>query len=197
MSVNGHVLNQLGDTVLEPGGYYSKLLQEYDAIVYSSKLLSESLCFPASKEPGANQPLQIVLAKDPDLPLQVPALNSKSTSKVIIFTEKETPLEQEASQKGVETVVFERINLVSILEYCKRQGLCSVLLDLRGDFSDFEEILREGTQLDLFEKYVVEILPVWGCGSKETSLNIREKLRVKNLTSKVIGETVLLEGYFE
>ncbi|KAL3536824.1 hypothetical protein ACH5RR_000190 [Cinchona calisaya] len=88
MSVNSRVLNQLGDTVLEPGGYYSKLLQEYDAIVFSSTLLSENLSFPASKEPGANQPLQIVLAKDPSV--QIPALASEATSKVIIFTEKDT-----------------------------------------------------------------------------------------------------------
>lgn len=196
MSVDGHVLNQLGNTVLEPGGYYSKLLQEYDAIVFSSTLLSENSSFPASREPGANQPLQIVLAMDPDLPIEIPALTSKSTAKVIVFTEKETSLEQEATQKGVETVVFERINLVSVLEYCKRQGLCSVLLDLRGNIADFEEILRDGNELGLFQKYLVEVLPVW-VGSKEKSLNVLEKLRVRSLTSKVLGETVLLEGYFE
>ncbi|KAL3517156.1 hypothetical protein ACH5RR_024058 [Cinchona calisaya] len=193
MSVNGHVLNQLGDAVQEPGGYYSKLLQEYDAIVFSSTLLSKNLSSPASKEPGANQPLQIVLANDPDLSIQIP---STATSKVIVFTEKEISSEQEASQNGVETVVFDRINLALILEYCKRQGLCSVLLDLRGNFADFEEILKEGTELDLFQKFVVEVLPIWG-GSKEVSLNIPENLRVKNLTSKVLGETVLLEGYFK
>lgn len=196
MSIDGHVLNHLGNTVLEPGGYYSKLLQEYDAIVFSSTLLFENSSFPASREPGAHQPLQIVLAMDPDFPVKIPALTSKSTAKVIIFTEKETSLEQEATQKGVETVVFERINLVSILEYCKRQGLCSVLLDLRGNIADFEEILREGNELGLFQKYVVEVLPVW-VGSEEKPLNVPEKLRVKSLTSKVVGETVLLEGYFE
>ncbi|XP_027115169.1 riboflavin biosynthesis protein PYRD, chloroplastic-like [Coffea arabica] len=196
MSVDGHVRNQLGNTVLEPGGYYSKLLQEYDAIVFPSTLLSENSSFPASREPGANQPLQIVLAMDPDLPVEIPALTSKSTAKVIIFTEKETSLEQEATLKGVETVVCERINLVSVLEYCKRQGLCSVLLDLRGNIADFEQILREGVELGLFQKYVVEVLPIW-VGSNEKSLNVPEKLRVKSLTSKVMGESVLLEGYFE
>lgn len=149
MSVNGRIINQMGDTVMESGGYYSKLLQEYDAIVLSSSLLSKDLSLPTSEEPGANQPFQIVLAKSLDLPINVPALASEAASRLIIFTEKETSLQQEATQIGGDKVFFERISLVSILEYCKRQGCCSVLLDLRGNFDDFEEILREGSELGL------------------------------------------------
>lgn len=191
IAVNGHPLNQLGDEVTERGGYYSKLLQEHDAIV-----LSSTSSFPASKEPGANQPLQIVLSKNPNSQIQTPKPTDDATSKVIIFTEKEMNVEPETNQKGIETVVFDRISLISVLEHCKHQGLCSVLLDLRGDYADFEDILREGFEQNFFQKLVVEVLPIWR-GSEETSLkHIYVEKRVKNLTSMVSGKSILLVGYF-
>ncbi|KAI3449189.1 hypothetical protein Pfo_005854 [Paulownia fortunei] len=60
------LLNKLGEEVMECGGYYSKLLQEHDAIILSSTALAEKSSFPKSKEPGANQPLTIVLSKFPN-----------------------------------------------------------------------------------------------------------------------------------
>ncbi|KAJ0112665.1 hypothetical protein Patl1_00432 [Pistacia atlantica] len=61
LSVNGHLLDQLGEGVTESGGYYSQLLQEYDAIILSASL-TEKFSIPASHEPGANQPLKIITA---------------------------------------------------------------------------------------------------------------------------------------
>ncbi|KAK6918392.1 Cytidine and deoxycytidylate deaminase domain [Dillenia turbinata] len=68
LSVNGHILDELGEGAKESGGYYSKLLQEYDAVIFSPLLLSD-VSFLLSKEPGANQPLQIVIAKNPISPV--------------------------------------------------------------------------------------------------------------------------------
>lgn len=196
MSVNGRLLDQLGDGVMEPGGYYSKLMQENDAVVFSSDLLSMDSSFPASKEPGANQPLRIVLKNCPSSHVKNSALINETNSKIIFFTEKETIVEHEAAHKGIETVVLERMQLSTILEHCKRQGICSLVVDLRGDHTDFEEILREGISHDLFQKFVVEMLPIWS-GTEGNSLwSITEKVNVKKLITTVVCDHLLLEGYF-
>ncbi|KAA8516038.1 hypothetical protein F0562_019217 [Nyssa sinensis] len=200
LSVNGHFLNQLGEEVTKSGGYYSQLLQEYDAVILSPTSLTEKFSFLASEEPGANQPFQILIARSPSSPIQIPSLTTEATSKVIIFTDKETAVEPETSQKGIETVVLDRINLVTIFEYCKRRGLCSVLLDLRGNIGDFEEILEDSFEQNLLQKVIVEVLPVWD-GIKEETFpmavkNLGKRLGLRNLTSRISSQSVLLEGYF-
>ncbi|XP_052210964.1 riboflavin biosynthesis protein PYRD, chloroplastic [Diospyros lotus] len=200
LSIDGHLQDQLGEEVTEPGGYYSHLLQEYDAIVLSSASVNGKPSFPASKEPGANQPLQILIATDPSSPVQIPAIPAELTSKVIIFTDREATVHPETAKRGVETVVLDRLDLGMILDYCKQRGLCSVLLDLRGNSRDFEEILRVGFEQNLLQKVVVEVLPVWG-GNKEENLpvaltNLQQRLKLRNLTSRHSGHGVLLEGYF-
>ncbi|GFZ06859.1 cytidine/deoxycytidylate deaminase family protein [Actinidia rufa] len=90
LSVDGHFSNQLGEEVTKSGGYYSLLLQEYDAVILSSNLLTANGLFPASKEPGANQPLQILISRNPRSPIQIPVFSTEAASKVIIFTDKET-----------------------------------------------------------------------------------------------------------
>lgn len=52
-------------------------------------------------------------------------------------------------------MLLENINLDSILYYCYGLGLCSVLLDLRGDIKDLEVLLRDGFE----QKIVVKVLP--------------------------------------
>lgn len=195
MAADGRLLDQITDGAMECGGYYSKLLQEYDAVVVSSTL-SANFTSPASKEPGANQPLQVILSKCPSFATQVSPLTDKDTSKLIIFTDKETIPEHEGARKGIETVVLEKMSLSPILEYCKQQGFCSVLMDIRGNLSDFEEILSEGYEHELFQKLVVEILPVFGGTEERTLKSITQRLSLKNFTSKVSGDSVLLEGYF-
>uniref|UniRef100_A0A5B7BWN2 Riboflavin biosynthesis protein PYRD, chloroplastic n=1 Tax=Davidia involucrata TaxID=16924 RepID=A0A5B7BWN2_DAVIN len=199
LSVNGHFLNQLGEEVTKSGGYYSQLLQEYDAVILSPTSLTEKFSFLASEEPGANQPVQIIIARNPSS-IQIPSLTTEATSKVIIFTDKETAVEPETAQKGIETVVLDRISLVTILEYCTRRGLCSVLLDLRGNTGDFEDILREGFEQNLLQKVIVEVLPVWD-GIKEERLpmaleNLGKRVGLMNLTSRISSVSVLLEAYF-
>lgn len=131
LSVNGHLLDQLGEGVTESGGYYSQLLQECDAIILSA-LLTAKYTIPASQEPGTNQPFQIITASDPASPIRIPD-SVHSSSKVIVFTDREIAVETEMGEKGIETVRLHRMNLNAILDYCYSRGFCSVLMDLRGE----------------------------------------------------------------
>lgn len=192
MSLDGHLLDQLGEEAVECGGYYSKLLQEYDAIIVSSTTLAENSSIPVSKEPGANQPLKIVLWKGSNSLINIP----DAASKLVIVTEKDTRAEPQTVQEGIQTLSFEKISLLEILVHCKNQGLCSVLLDLTGNTVDFDDILKEGFEQNLFQKVVVEVLPFLG-GDHDRYLNhIDLKGKVKKLTSSICGKSVLLEGYF-
>ncbi|WRX09238.1 Cytidine and deoxycytidylate deaminase domain - like 1 [Theobroma cacao] len=196
LAVNGHFLDQLGDGVTETGGYYSKLLQEYDAVILSASLTEKS-SIPTSQEPGANQPLQIIVARNP---CRLPGL-SKETSKMIIFADKKTAIDSDLAQKGFEAVVLERINLTSILEHCKHQGLCSVLLDMRGSFGELEVLLKEAIEQNVLQKLVMEVLPFWdesNGGDSLVALNsLAERLEVKNLQSKISNKSIVLEGYLQ
>ncbi|KAL3650449.1 hypothetical protein CASFOL_006852 [Castilleja foliolosa] len=173
-SLDGQILNHLGEDAIECGGYYSKLLQEYDAIILSSTALAEKSLFPISNEPGANQPVKIVLSKSPNSKIQGPALDTCK----------------------LQTLSFDKISLLEILENCTRQGLCSVLLDLRGNNDEFEDLIKEGFELNLFQKVVVEVLPFFSSGGGEKVLkHLDLKGKVEKLTSCVDGKAVLLEGY--
>ncbi|XP_047976873.1 riboflavin biosynthesis protein PYRD, chloroplastic [Salvia hispanica] len=191
ISLDGHLLDQLGEEAEECGGYYSKLLQEYDAIIVSSSALAEKSSIPISKEPGANQPLKIVLSKCWNPLIKIPSLEDDAASKLLIVTEKDSVV-----QEGIQTLSFEKISLLEILEHCKNQGLCSVLLDLTGNTLDFEDTLKEGFEQNLFQKVVVEVLPILGGDHERYLSNVDLKGKVKNLTSSVYGKSVLLEGYF-
>ncbi|XVF33341.1 hypothetical protein REPUB_Repub17cG0160300 [Reevesia pubescens] len=197
LSVNGCLLDQLGDGVTAAGGYYSKLLQEYDAIIVSGSF-TEKFSSPTSQEPGANQPLQIVIASNPGQPAPPPP---KEASKMIIFSDKEIATEADLAQKGIETVYLDRINLTSILEYCKRQGLCSVLLDMRGSFADLEELLKDALEQNVLQKIVLEMLPFWdesNGGESLVALNaLVKRLEVKNLQSNISNQSIVLEGYLQ
>ncbi|KAL1547634.1 riboflavin biosynthesis protein PYRD, chloroplastic [Salvia divinorum] len=191
MSLDGHLLDQLSEEAEECGGYYSKLLQEYDAIIVSSAALAEKSSIPISKEPEANQPLKIVLSKGWNPLIKIPSLEHDAASKVLIVTENDSVV-----QEGIQTLSFEKISLLEILEHCKNQGLCSVLLDLTGNTVDFEDTLKEGFEQNLFQKVVVDVLPIFGGDHNRYLSNVDLKGKVKKLASSVYGKSVLLEGYF-
>jgi len=96
-------------------------------------------------------------------------------------------------------VVLDQINLNRILEYCKSQGLCSVLVDLRGSFVELEALLNDGTEQNLLQKNIVEVLPLWDESSGENSLtalkSFGRRLKVNNLQPKISGQSIVLEGY--
>ncbi|WCJ22803.1 Riboflavin biosynthesis protein RibD [Euphorbia peplus] len=197
ISVNGNSVNQLGEAVSEHGGYYSKLLQEYDAVIISAS--ESNFSIPTSQETGANQPLCVVIAMSPS-PVQIPSLAEDGASKMIIFTDKDTTIKPETAQKGIETVVSDSISLNEILEYCKRRGLCSVLLDLRGNVDGLEGIIGDAFEQNLLQKIIVEVLPLWDESSSKSSFaglkSIGRRLKVKNLQPVVSGsESIILEGH--
>ncbi|MBA0645162.1 hypothetical protein Goklo_013291 [Gossypium klotzschianum] len=196
LSVNGHFLDQLGEGVTEAGGYYSKLLQEYDAIILSGSL-SEKFSSPTSQEPGANQPLRIVVANNPG---QFPSLTTEA-SKTIVFADKEIAAEADLARKEIEAVVLDRINLTPILEHCRCQGLCSILLDMRGSIRDLEELVRETIEQNVLQKIVVEVLPYWDESDGAESLvvlnGLVKRLELKNLRSEISNRSLVVEGYLQ
>ncbi|KAL8227907.1 hypothetical protein R6Q57_015491 [Mikania cordata] len=198
LTIDGGLSDNLGEESMEAGGYYSRLLQEHDAVIISSKLL-EKHPLPESKEPKSNQPLHIVIAKDPNPAIQIPKHTSEGlASKVIIFTDQETVV---GSEQGIETVVLDQMKLTTILEILKDRGLCSVLLDLRGAFNDFDEILK-GLEENLLQKLVVEVLAVWSENKEDShttaleTIKISQRAGLKNFEPKKEGKSILLEGYF-
>ncbi|XP_010538663.1 PREDICTED: riboflavin biosynthesis protein PYRD, chloroplastic [Tarenaya hassleriana] len=199
MSINGCFLDNLGEGVSESGGYYSKLLQEHDAIILSSSL-SDSLSSISSQEPGATQPAQIIVADSAQQPPELyPSISvEESDPKVVIFTEKEMSVsEPDKNENRVETVVLDEMNLDAILEYCYRRGFCSVMLDLRGNIKELERLVGDGINRKLLQKIVVEVLPIWS-GKEENLLGPTSclgSLPVKDLQSKHSGRSILLEGY--
>ncbi|KAI9089969.1 hypothetical protein K1719_028939 [Acacia pycnantha] len=201
LSVNGHFLDVLGATATDCGGYYSRLLQEYDAVVLSSSLFNGSLSFPSSKEPGTNQPMRIIIQRNSSSSNQVPFVINEVTGKDIIFTDNVTTAATEMAQQGIETVAVDQVNLDVILDYCYGQGLCSVLLDMRGSFSEFEGLVKEGIQKKYFNKFVTEILPIWNGSVKMDPLkpltSLEQGIKVINLQSKSLDQSVVIEGYFK
>lgn len=197
LSVNGHLIDQLGEGVTESGGYYSQLLQECDAIILSASFTAK-YTIPASQEPGTNQPFQIITAINPASPIRIPD-SVHSSSKAIVFTDREIAVETEMGEKGIETVKLHQMNLNAILDYCYSRGFCSVLMDLRGDYGDLEMLLKEGIDQNLLQKIVVEVLPVWkeSDGRDPPALldSIGKGLKVKNLQPKISSHSTVLEGY--
>lgn len=157
MSVNGCFLDKIGEGATDSGGYYSKLLQEYDAVILSSSLSDKLSSISSQEEENVSiQPIQIIIASNAQQ--QFPPILEDSGSRVVMFTKKELVAESGTSGSGVETVLLENINLESILDYCYGRGLCSVLLDLRGDVKDLEVLLRDGFEQTLLQKIIVEVL---------------------------------------
>ncbi|GAB2262906.1 hypothetical protein Droror1_Dr00003903 [Drosera rotundifolia] len=193
ISTDGKILDQLAEGVTESGGYYSKLLQEYDVIIHSSTTLAKQSFLPTSKEPKANQPLHVLIAKSPSL-IQVPNLPSDTARKAIIFTDADSSGNTETAQMGIETVVADEISLDAILEYCKNQGACNVLIDFRGDSGDLEEILKVALEKKQVQKLLVEVSPFWAGPRWKVSptKRILQKIGLDKLSSKKIEG-----GYFE
>ncbi|KAF2580341.1 hypothetical protein F2Q68_00006320 [Brassica cretica] len=63
MSVNGCFLDKIGEGASDTGGYYSKLLQEYDAVILSSSLSDKLSSIYSQEETNVSiQPIQIIVA---------------------------------------------------------------------------------------------------------------------------------------
>ncbi|KAK8918368.1 hypothetical protein KSP39_PZI021281 [Platanthera zijinensis] len=188
LSFDGRLLNHLGRGADQPGGYYSKLAQEYDGFVVSSGFLTGASAPPISLEPGASQPLHIIIARNMTS-LHLPSAIADSSSRTVVIAEKSIHVEPKSEK--VEIVFLEQMNLNSVLDYCGRRGLCSLVLDIRDD--DGLELLEEG----FVQKVVMELCPVWS-GRREASLPFlgMKQRELKDLRLEVANESVLVEGYF-
>ncbi|WOK99577.1 hypothetical protein Cni_G08289 [Canna indica] len=194
LSFNGRIINQLGKGAEENGGYYSKLLREYDGIIIPNDLLMKISTLPASHETGANQPFHIVIAKGVRSSLQLPALSARSKAKIIVFAEDDIKVEPE--MEGIEIVVLEKITLSSILDYCGNRGLCSIVLDFRGGSECLSELLEDNIAENLVQKAIMEILPIWSTSEGTSQLpSAWKSLTLRNLESRTSNESVLVEGY--
>ncbi|KAL5560723.1 hypothetical protein UlMin_036934, partial [Ulmus minor] len=161
LSVNGQVMGMLGEGAADSGGYYSQMLQEYDAVIVSSSAMTANFPVVASQEPRANQPLWIIIANNRSSSIQVSGFPIEEASKLIVFGNKGVEVEPNVTHKGIETVVMDQISLNDILEYCKRQGFCSVLLELGQSSDGVIELLQQGIEQNLLQKVVIEVLPLW------------------------------------
>ncbi|KAH9610659.1 hypothetical protein KSS87_006016 [Heliosperma pusillum] len=199
ISINGEYSEQLGENVFNLGGYYSKLLQEYDAVIHSPTSMTQPLSFFSSQEPNAHQPQNIFIAKNHDTLTHIFNLPNEEDFMPIVFTDKELPLEPQISNKGIEIVVLDHISLDVILDNCSKQGFCNVLIDLRGKCDELEGILAEGFEANLLQKAVVEVLPYWvekGVGSSLADMRLTQIKSLKNLSTRISENSVVLEGYF-
>ncbi|KAL0538112.1 hypothetical protein IC582_027111 [Cucumis melo] len=189
LSLNGCFLDQVGKGAAEAGGYYSQLLQEYNAVIISPPSSSEEFEIPSSNEHGAKQPLWIILSS-PDGSIPVPRITNPTT-KVVILTNKE----EVVSERGIETVVLDQLNMNNILNYCQSQGLNSVMWDVRAKLGVHEELIKEGIEEKLLQKVVVEVLPQWSESQSESWFkSMAENLKLKCLEPRMCGQSVVLEG---
>lgn len=192
ISANGQVVNQIGEGAAESGGYYSKLLQEYDGIILSSNL-AETSVFPKSKETGANQPVYIVIAQERSSPLKLKSLEEDIAARVVVLADKSIPID---ANFEVEMVVLENLSLNSVLDYCLNRGLSGVLVDFREDGGSIRSLLRNFHEDNLLNKVIMEVLPVWNSGEGNSGLKFGSNyLKLKNLESRVINGSILVEGY--
>lgn len=172
-----------------------QLLRENDCIVISSK---SKMLLPLLQE--RKKPLIIIVHNCKDSsPLCVPAFLMDDMTRVVFFLEKnsviEPDMESNLKKQGVEMVVFDEINLYSIIEYCSGQGMCSILFDLLDrDDVDCCGVLESIVDGDV-QKVVVEAVE----GETEQFWGIkvgRKTLKVKNVQVKSVEEDrVLVEGY--
>ncbi|PKA61287.1 diaminohydroxyphosphoribosylaminopyrimidine deaminase / 5-amino-6-(5-phosphoribosylamino)uracil reductase [Apostasia shenzhenica] len=194
LSMDGRMLTYLGKGADESGGYYSKMLQEYDGIMISGELLSRNFTLPLSFEDGANQPLHIIIARNINK-LHLPASSIESASHVLVIAENDICVEPKSER--VAAVVLESMNLKSILDYLGSRGLCSVLLDFRENHGAIVELIKDGFRDGLFQKVVMELCSVFG-GDNDASLpSFGEMMKnLKDFQSRSYNESLVVEGYF-
>lgn len=122
----------------EAGSHYSKLLAECDAVVVTDVALQEERrCL--SSEPGAAQPLRIVVARSPEINLDHSIFDTREAPTLVCISRQALGSDGSSASigpsmdaKGVEVVVLDKLSLESVMQLCYERGACSVLLDGRG-----------------------------------------------------------------
>ncbi|KAK1603431.1 hypothetical protein QYE76_018203 [Lolium multiflorum] len=192
LSMNGIVINQIGNGADQPGGYYSQLLKEYDGVIVSSDM-AKTTSLPVSREAGAKQPLYIIITQGESSTLQIPFLDDESASNAIVLADSPVTVEP----AGVSVSVLDQMNLESILQLLADRGLCSVLVDFRDIGGSLASLLNKFQEDKLVQKVVVELSPVWmvSPGLSDLAFGGSQSFPLKNVERKEVNGTLLLEGY--
>lgn len=209
MSLDGIFLGSgsIGNNV---GSYFSKLLQENDAVIVQGAVLYENPDL-LSAEPGTNQPVRIVLSQTLDLPVQSLVFDTSLAPTLVLATEQAIVADLEGNgrkvgqstqytlqQKGVDVIAVKELDLDSVLGICYERGFCSVLLDSRGpDFSGFENSLgRQALDEKVVQKLVVAISPVI-CGTTRAGpgFTLASMLHLERVSTEMSGQEVIIKGY--
>lgn len=210
MSLDGAMLDDLGDSAAEEGGYYSKLLQHYDGVIVSEHTLYDNMIL-LSSEAGAKQPLRIVVTQTLDLPIDSLIFNTELAPTLVLADEKAIvdslqnagklngqTMDMLLRQKGVEVVILKKLEIDSVLDICSQRGLCSVLIDSRGLASAGLEnfIGKQALEEEAVQKLVIAICPIIS-GNKRTELNFDiPPAKLTRLTTKLSKDVAVVEGYF-
>ncbi|XP_031502295.1 riboflavin biosynthesis protein PYRD, chloroplastic isoform X1 [Nymphaea colorata] len=196
LSFNGVLLNEIGEGTADVGGYFSQLLQQHDGVIISGLDLTNNALL-LSREIGANQPVQIIIAKSLERPLNL-SIFRNATTKALVFAEKNAfsgeEIQMALKNQSIEIVTHDQINMDVVLEQCSKLGLCSVLVDMRGNDIAQSEIIKQAMKDAMINKVVMEILPVW-CNASPGSVDIARDLKLKDLQTRLSKNSVIVEGY--
>lgn len=219
MSLDGAVLGVVGPEAAEEGSYYSKLLAEYDAVVVTDAALLTNPTL-LSSEPGAKQPLRVVVARTLQVPLEASVFETSAAPTLVVTDEKALVEDVEGAwrqgggqsretllrEKGVEVVVVgEELSPSAVLEMCEERDICSVLWDSQGPpGSGLENYLGKWVvREEAVEKVVVEVRPCV-VGPEGTGLGFRggldggsQLLGLERMSTYMCGQNVIIEGYFK
>lgn len=210
MSLDGGMLDDLGDGAAEEGGYYSKMLQQYDGVIVSDQTLYDNLNL-LSSEAGAKQPLRIVVTRTLVLPIDSLIFNTDLAPTLVLADEKAIvdnlqsagklngqTMDMLLRQRGVEVVILKKLEIDSVLDICSQRGLCSVFIDSRGLASAGLEnfIGKQALEEEAVQKLVIAICPMIS-GNKRTELNFDiPPAKLNRLRTKLSKDVAVVEGYF-
>ncbi|KAI5066530.1 hypothetical protein GOP47_0019154 [Adiantum capillus-veneris] len=193
------------------GSYFSKLLQETDAVIVHDSALSDNPVL-LSAETGSKQPLRIVLSHDLKLPLASSIFDTTSAPTLVIASEQAVVLDLEASsrtgsqsmesllrERGIEVMVLQELSLMSVLDVCYERGFCSVLLDSRGrdPLGLHNPLGKLAVEERVVQKVIVDVFPtVTGHNRAGPGFVIDGgALPVERVRSRMSGSHVIIEGY--
>lgn len=151
------------------------------------------------KTKGYQDPIKVILDSKLNLPLDCNILKNKS-AQTIIFTEKsmaKTPKFKALQKKGAILFTIEKdkkgyLDWETILKTLYQEGVTSLLIE--GGQKVFTSAIQKG----IVDKVILFIAPKV-LGEKELSLFTKkiqfQKTKLKNITTKRVGEDRMIEGY--
>ena len=191
------------------GSYFSELLQENDAVIVCSTALLENPTL-VTAEPGAKQPLRIVVTSTLQLPPDASVFDTSLAPTLVIASEEAVlsdsgsnykgnsgqTMESKLQERGVEVVGIQELNLDSVLEICYARGFCSVLVDGRGHGSS---LAKQALEEKVVQKLVVDVSPKL-CGHSKAGANFmldKDFETLERVSSRMCGGNVIIQGYFQ